>query len=458
MQIQTRLTLQFIFIVAGIMFVAMFYIYYQFKIILQNELYTTLKSKATMTAEMTVNYSPAYQQITEFKNEPLYDTQYPYTENVAIYNMDFKRIYTFTPNAKELNPAILQKIIIDKEYRFTRDKYYALGLYYTNKSGISFILVSEAVFNSDYLMILVKILSWVFVAFIAFVALGGWFFAGQALAPIRRIMNEMDAILPANLNQRLEINDQKDEISRLVVTFNKLLDRIQKAFDTQKMFLSNISHELKNPLSLIISQIEIALDKPRASVDYQNTLLSVLDDARGLNQVTDKLMQLAKINSDNKVIDLQKVRIDELLWQSKAFLLKSHPTYKIHFEILNLPEEEEALFINGNEQLLKTALCNLMDNACKYSPDKTASVFLSFIEKEGICIQIKDKGIGIPENELSLIFEPFYRSSKTGTFKGSGIGLSLVQNIMKLHDVQIMVANNKTIGTTVTLVFPLISK
>ena len=325
MQIQSRLTLQFILIVAGIMLVAMFYIYFQFKDILQNEFYNTLRSKAIMTAGMTVNYS-TYNQPKEINDNESDSNLALYTENVAIYNLDYKRIYNFNPAAEELSKEVLMQIKPTKEYRFTHNNHHALGLYYINKNGTPFIIVSEAVFNSEYLMILVRILIWVFIISLIFVALGGWIFAGQSLLPIRRIMNEVDAILPTNLNKRLEINNQKDELSRLVITFNKLLDRIQQAFNTQKLFLSNISHELKNPLSIIISQIEIVLDKKhRAETEYRQTLESVLDDTKDLNDVSDRLMQLAKINADSQVIEMKKVRIDELLWQSKAFLLKSHP-------------------------------------------------------------------------------------------------------------------------------------
>ena len=459
MQIQSRLTLQFILIVAGIMLVAMFYIYFRFNDILQNEFYNTLRSKAIMTAEMTVNYSN-YNQLNDANSGDEIDSGFSlYTENVSIYNLEYNRIYNFNPIAEKIDNEILSSIESSKEFKFSHDKHLALGIYYTNKNGESFIIVSEAIFNSGYLMILVRILVWVFIVSLVFVAIGGWVFAGQSLLPIRSIMNEVDAILPTNLNQRLETNNQNDELSRLVITFNKLLDRIQQTFNTQKMFLSNISHELKNPLSIIISQIEVILDKSRTETEYKQTLESVLDDIRELNDVSDRLMQLAKINSDSQIIEMSKVRIDELIWQSKAFLLKSHPRYKVHVEILNLPDEEEFLFINGNEQLLKTALFNLMDNGCKYSPDKDVRVFLSFSEKGGICVDIQDNGVGIPQNELPLVFEPFYRSSITNSFKGSGIGLSLVKSIMSLHNVKVTLTNNdNNIGILVKLIFPLSTK
>jgi len=223
------------------------------------------------------------------------------------------------------------------------------------------------------------------------------------------------------------------------------------------MFLSNISHELKNPLNVIVSQVEVTLNKERTTEDYQNTLNSVLSDVKELNEVAEKLMQLARINADDSTIQFQSVRIDELIWQSKESLLKNHPEYTIYFDVINLPDREQLLYVSGNEQLLRTAIVNLLDNGCKYSPDKMVKVSLSF-DKEGHgCIEIEDKGPGIPENELPLVFDPFYRSPRTAAVKGSGIGLSLVNTILKLHRVELTVVSQLGQGTTFMLVFPLAS-
>ena len=156
------------------------------------------------------------------------------------------------------------------------------------------------------------------------------------------------------------------------------------------------------------------LDKERSKEEYHQTLSSVLEDMKELNQVSNKLMQLAKINSDDASIEFGRLRIDELIWQAKASLLKTHPDYKISFEVVNLPEAEEKLFVQGNEQLLKTALLNLMDNGCKFSPDKSVKVRLSFSQQGLTAIEIQDKGPGIPPEELPLLFTPFYRRLKNG--------------------------------------------
>lgn len=460
MQIRTRLTIQFLLIVASILLVAMFYIHFQFKTHLQNEFYDNLRSKALMTVQMVTGKHGVELRSQKAAHSLLSSS---YTENVSIYSYEnSERLYSFNPSPDEVQPSILKNIRSSKEVKFSIGKFIAIGLVYTNLEGQPYIVIAEAVFNSEQLLKLRNILVWVFFLSTALVALGGWFFAGQALSPLSKIMNQVDEILPNHLHpsklplsQRLEAANNHDELARLVFTFNKLLDRIQHAFNNQKLFLSNISHELKNPLTVIISQLEVTLQKERHNAEYQQTLQSVLDDMKGLDQVASKLMQLARVNADGDAPAFQPLRLDEVIWQSKETLLKSNPDYKIGFEVVNLPEKEEMLLVNGNEQLLKTALINLMDNGCKFSPNKKAGVRLSFSPEGKITVEIHDNGPGIRPDEQKMIFEPFYRSPATASIKGTGIGLSLVDSIAKLHQIKLKITPNHQSGTVFKLEFPL---
>lgn len=454
MQIRLRLTLQFILIAAGILLASFLYIHFQFRQSLEDEFYKNLRSKAFIIAEMVVGKDtdelPLAKEIT-VESGQLSDT---YPENISIYRLDGNRVYTFNPAPDNIKRNTLSEISEMGECKFVNENKNAIGLLYKNRAGESFILIAESVLDTTDLDNLRDILIWVFFISIALVAIGGWIFARQALSPVSKIMNEVDALLPTDMSHRLVTSNQHDELSRLVITFNKLLDRIQHVFRLQKMFLSNISHELKNPLNVITSQVEIALDKERDKEEYKSTLFSILYDVKELNEVVDKLMQLARVNFDGSTIQLQPHRIDELIWQSKATLLKNHPEYKINFEVVNLPGEEEKLTVQANESLLKTAIVNLMDNGCKFSPDKDVKVSLYFPPGEPAIVEIKDKGPGIKEEELPMVFEAFYRSSNTSSIKGSGIGLSLVDSIVKLHHIDLKIISKLEGGTTFILKFP----
>ncbi|MBK9018274.1 MAG: HAMP domain-containing histidine kinase [Saprospiraceae bacterium] len=454
MQIRTRLTIQFMLIVASIMLVAMFYIYFQFKNHLQNEFYGNLRSKANLTVGVVASRLER-EGLAELPSLGNASSFTAFAENISIFDEKGRRVYTFNPSPSDFESATLQEINHMGECRFPHGKYSAFGTRYIAPSGNLYTVTGEAVFDPAELQKLARIVVFVFLAFCGLVAIGGWFFAGQALSPVSRIMNQVDALLPSDMSRRLETSKNQDELARLVVTFNRLLDRLQSAFNAQKLFLSNISHELKNPLTVIIAQTEIALQKDRPEAEYRQTLQSVLDDTRELNLVSDKLMQLAKITATGQQVEFEKIRIDEAVWQAKAALIKSHPDYKINFEIVNLPDNEELLYVQANEQLLRTALTNLMDNGCKFSPDRHVKVRLSFLNEGNAIIEIHDQGPGIPEDEVQLVFEPFYRSPKTDKVKGSGIGLSLVDSIVKLHNIKLKVSNRQPNGTVFRLEFPM---
>ncbi len=451
MQIRSRLTLQFIVIVAVILLVALSFIHFEFSLKVKDDFYGNLKSKAIMTADMIVRSN-----IQNFNEErDLYEKgSYPkYTENIIIYDEHYQRVYSFNPSPDNISLTTLQEIRRLKELRFSRNPFSALGLVYEDKNNNVHLIIAEAIFTSEVLQFLDRILIIVFFTLIAFVAIGGWIFAGQALAPVNQIMNQVDGLLPSNMNERLKIKNQHDEMSRLVDTFNKLLNRIQNAFSTQKMFLSNVSHELKNPLSVMKSQIEVTLQKTRSEQEYIDTFKSVLDDIENLDDVTNKLMQLANITSENIQISFTPLRVDELFWQARATLLKNHSDYKVQLESVHLPEDENSLVIKGNEALLKTALINLMDNACKFSPNKQAIIRISSDKGANIYLEIEDKGPGISKEDLPYIFEPFFRSPKMSGVKGSGIGLSLVAHIFKLHNVEMNVETASSGGALFRLKF-----
>lgn len=456
MQIRSRLTIQFLLIVAALLLGGMVFIYQRFGDFLEREHYANLRSKALMTAEMLLNKKQPFEPETA-PQETTTALLGTHSENITIYSEDLQRIFRFYPAPDTISRSTLRAIAAKNEVEFSQGPFMSLGLLYTNQFGQNYIVVADGIFNPAYLVTLCGILLVAFGLLLAIVAAGGWFFAGQALAPVTRIMNQIDAILPSDLSKRLDESRRADELSRLVRAFNNMLDRIQHVFKNQKLFLSNISHELKNALSVMQSQLQISLDKERLNDEYRQTLHSVLDDVRELSEVSDKLMQLARINSDDTQITFEKVRIDELLWQARTMLQKSHGRYQVLLEMDQLPEDVECLVVTGNEPLLRTALFNLLENGCKFSPDGHVRVLLSQTAQGSLQVEICDSGPGIPEEELSMVFEPFYRSNNTASVKGSGIGLSLVHSILKLHQVSMRVTSRINSGTTFRLEFPYLS-
>ncbi|MEO6757911.1 MAG: HAMP domain-containing sensor histidine kinase [Saprospiraceae bacterium] len=456
MQIRTKLTVQFIILVAGILLFSLVFIYAKFRQLTENEFYDNLRSKALMTAEMVLHEEDKLTPlpVTEL-GQPEHENALPFRENIVIYNDRLQKVFAFNRASEPFAATPVPKLEDGAETRFIHGPFHVLALGHKSQSGALYYIVAESMFNSEALSNLRNILIISFLLGIGIVAGGGWFYAGQATSPMARIVNQVDRILPSDLSARLETQHTHDEVSRLVSTFNRLLDRIQFAFRMQKGFISNVSHELKNPLSVIISQLEIALDKgDRSREEYRDTLASVLEDSRELSEVTDKLLQLARVHSEDANIAFEPVRLDEIMLQTRSALLRLHPDYHIAFDLEGMPEHEDQLCIRGNEPLLRAAFLNLMDNGCKYSSDKRVQVKIHFDPLGEHRVEIADQGPGIPLKDLQLIFQPFFRSPQHVHIRGAGIGLSLVDSIMKIHHVALDVASVQGQGTTFWLRFP----
>ena len=449
MQIRTRLTLWYIGISALLLLSSLLFIYYSFRGHLWSEYYKTMQSKALMTVAMLVKNNPelGLHQHQNNENEIL-----PSKENIIVYNSDFEKIFAFHQD-EEVSKDILNSIKNKGELKFSMNSFDALGIRYTTNHDKDLIIVAKGVFMSEELLRLRRILAITFFLFLLVIAVAGYYFSGQALQPITRTMNELDTILPSDLSKRLLVGKNKDELTRLSVTFNKLLDRVEDVFNIQKGFLSNISHELRNPLSSIISRIQVNLSHERTLDDYKFCLQSVMQDAEDLEHISSHLMQLARISAGSDKIIFGPVRLDEILWQAKSTILKTNSEYTFKFETSAFPENPEELVIYGNEALLKTAFINLLENACKFSPDHTAVIKIFPSSSQELAIEIKDNAQVIKDEEKEQIFKPFYRSNMNDKIKGSGIGLSLVASIINVHQARLTLNNHQDKGNIFTVYF-----
>jgi signal transduction histidine kinase len=279
------------------------------------------------------------------------------------------------------------------------------------------------------------------------------YFSRHIFDPIRKITNNVQQISTENIYLRLNEEEYQAEIGALVITFNDLLNRLETAFETQKNFISNASHELATPLTAIIGEADVTLKKERTSAEYQMSLQNILVQAERLDQITKSLLFLAQIGFKGKKIVFETVRMDEIIWEAKATLDRLNPKNEINVDLSFLPEDPRKLKINGNRQLLHLSLANLFNNACKYSHNKPVSVHIAATDHQ-VVIAIADKGVGIPADELKFIYDPFFRASNTHLFEGYGIGLPLARNIIKLHGGELNVSSTVNVGTTVQVKLP----
>lgn len=279
------------------------------------------------------------------------------------------------------------------------------------------------------------------------------FISKKVLNPVKEITDRVKQISSESMNVRLATLTDNDELSKLIVTFNHMLDRLETAFETQNNFISNASHELGTPLTAIIGEADVTLTKNRPPEEYQASLRVILNEAERLEKITKSLLFLAQTGFDGKKQKMGIVRMDQLLWDVKETMDKINPHNAVHIDLSLIPENPERLKINGNMQLLHLALSNIVSNACKYSSNKPVQVSIG-ATNEQVIIMVKDDGIGIPEAELKYIYDPFFRASNTKHHEGYGIGLPLARNIIRIHNGTILVSSKKNEGTVVQLNFP----
>jgi signal transduction histidine kinase len=373
-----------------------------------------------------------------------------YRESVRIYDQDDKEIY-FSGDTTNffITPEILKTARQKKEHQFNFKDYKIDAVLFKDRSHDYVVLVGAIdIHGANRLEDLQTLLLVSFLVLTAIVSLSGWIYAGRALKPLKRIMNDVQKISPQSLDQRLKEGQHQDEMGKLIQIFNELLDRIAKAFLLQKMFVSNVSHELKNPLTNITSQLEVTLFKERTNEEYRETIESVLEDIHGLNQLSNSLLELARLTRENDSFTMTRLRLDEILWETRDFLASIDPTYRIDISIKDMPEDESKLYVEGNPYLLKTAFQNIIENACKFSEDKSSQVNLSIIDEE-LIVNITDKGPGIEKKDIAHVFEPFFRTDATSKIKGYGIGLSLSQRIISIHKGRIEIESTPGKGTMV---------
>lgn len=454
MNIRTRLTLLFIIIVAIIIIFASVAIYFFSADYRQDDFYNRLLNKGNNTAKLLIEVEEVDAGLLRRieKNNPV---SLP-NEKIVIYDYRNDIIFsTDEDNVIQIDRDLLDQVRLDGEVRFRQGKYEVLGFLFADKYD-RFVVIAAAtdIYGLNKLRNLGTILLIVFGISIVLVSFSGWFFAGRALRPISKVVHQVDEISISRLDLRVDEGNGKDEIAQLARTFNDMLTRLETSFIIQKNFIANASHELRTPLTAVTGQLEVTLLNTRTTEEYKQTLNSVLEDIKNLNNLCNRLLLLAQASSDTSDRKLKKIRVDELLWQTKDELSKLNPGYSITIDLDPQLDDESRLTIAGDEQLIKAALANVIENGCKYSPDHAVTIYVTSFSGN-ISLHFTDKGIGIPDEDLPNIFEPFHRGHNTQNTKGHGIGLSMVERIIKLHHGSIHVNSKTGQGTTFTLAFPL---
>ncbi|UBM59657.1 HAMP domain-containing histidine kinase [Marinilongibacter aquaticus] len=454
MKIRTKITIQFSIVVAFILAVFSMAIYFISENYRQQEFYNSLKDKAVTTAQLLIKEPQIDKKLLKVIDKNTLSTLYP--AEVLIFNDSNQVAYSnFEADTIWYSPDLLNRIRVDKHVETQFNEKQVVGTTFQDSLQNSFVVLARAedIYGQEKLENIKDTMIVGYLGAVLLTILLGIFFSGQSLKPISEINDEISRITASDLRRKLDTGNGKDEIATLAVNFNDMLSRLNQSFELQKSFVSNASHELRTPLAAIKSEIQVALQKERTPIEYKETLETLLSDNQRIIKLTNSLLQLAKSENNEEDVLSTELRIDEILFKVQDEMQHAHRQYQIMIDFEEIPEDIAWVTVRGKDTLLKTVFSNLIDNACKYSANQLAEVRIHF-DAQNCYVRVKDSGIGIPDEELDHVFEPFYRTNNAKSYNGSGIGLSITKRIVKMLKGKILVKSKVGEGSEFTVELP----
>jgi len=376
-------------------------------------------------------------------------------ESIRVYDAKTKKLFVRDNIDNNLDEQHLDAIVKNKIHNFTIDGRQFVGLFYKDNQG-DFIIVVSGIDHAGNRQL--KALGLMFILFyLVGIPLNfflGTFLSKQTFRPFEEVIAKVNTITTENLHSRLEVPQTKgkDEIKELITTFNYLLERLESGIMIQNNFLKNASHELKTPLTIIIGDIDVSLRQPRTNEQYEEILRSLKKDTLHLKSTLESLLVLSGLELSEPQ-QMESVRIDEILWNVLEKKVIEYPDNKVSVNFDAIANHEDLLSVHANKHMLFIALYNILDNAIKFSSPAPVKIF-ALSKDEKLVIKIVDQGPGISDDDKKSIFDLFYRSDRTRHIQGQGLGLFITTQILKLHNITLIVDSELEKGTSFSLVFP----
>ncbi|MCO6493778.1 MAG: HAMP domain-containing histidine kinase [Phaeodactylibacter sp.] len=352
-----------------------------------------------------------------------------------------------------LDAGMLARIESGDEVQYHHGQLSVVGIRYEDNQGVfATVIAAQDLYGQRKLTNLLRLMALTLGAALLVVFFLGRWYAWHILRPIGQMIRKMKNINSSNLHLRLqEKPGRQDELKQLAVTFNRMLDRIEAAIETQNLFIGNASHQIKNPLTAIIGEVETAMLRERSSAEYHHSLAVIGEEADRLGALVKQLIRLSY--PDTGEGQKAKWRFDELILDLVEEFKETYPQAGISLEFSNLPSDPERLLYQGYYHLIRIAVSNLLENAIKFSGNSPAKLKLCFSDEE-LAVSITDHGIGIPEEAQPHLFTPFFRAENAQGYPGYGIGLALAEKVAKMHDGELKLVSTPGEGTTFTLMLP----
>ncbi len=277
------------------------------------------------------------------------------------------------------------------------------------------------------------------------------FIVGRSIKPINDIIDISNKITRDNLDERIPLPHNKDELYILSDTINQLLERIEKTIEREKSFTSYASHEFRTPLAVLKGTMEVLIRKPRKQDEYEEKVKSCIGEIDRLNHLVDELLILTRFENQRKTLHIEEANLSFIINESLRNL-----SSKIQEKEIRISRcfSQNEIYIQTDKYLLSTIFTNIFSNAIKYSYQNGRITIRIKEEKNSILCEIEDVGVGIPDKDIERVFDKFYRSTDHADIKGFGLGLSIVRKFSLLLDINLEIVSKEGVGTTVKLYIP----
>ena len=270
---------------------------------------------------------------------------------------------------------------------------------------------------------------------IIIITAGGYLLVRRALTPVEQITRAAELITQHNLSERLPVAQTGDELERLSVSLNRMIARLDDAFQNSKRFVADASHELRTPLTILRGELESLAEDPRLASEWRDRAAILLEEAVRLSKIVEQLFTLSRLDAGEAQANWSCFDLAELARTTaeQMSLLAEDKKISIRCEAM------QPMPVEGDQVRLKQVVVNLLDNAIKYTP-KNGAIQLRVSAVNGhVVLEVEDNGMGIPREALPHIFERFYRVDQTRSVvsEGAGLGLSIVKSICTAHGAEV---------------------
>ena len=288
---------------------------------------------------------------------------------------------------------------------------------------------------------------------VGIVTVGGFLLVHRALRPVERITHAAEQITQMNLSERLPVTRSGDELERLSVALNRMIARLDVAFQNSKRFAADASHDLRTPLTILRGELESLVEDPQQNEELRGRLASLLEESIHLSKIVEQLFTLTQLDSGESRTEWKRFDLAELARTTADQMCLLAEDKQIALTCA----ADQPVCVQGDRSRIKQVIVNLLDNAIKYTPSQgRVQVRVDGGNGQAV-LEVADSGIGIPPDALPHVFERFYRVDKTRSAEAesAGLGLSIVKSICAAHGAEVEAFSMPNAGSRFTVKLPL---